>query len=291
MIYSQDNRELYPRMTPGRGIVLFFCLFIAMFFMLSVVSTLLMTKGSNQEAMIRISAVLQDIFVFILPAIVTAILMSRVPARFLFLEKAPRIWPLLLGIVTLYAAMPWMECVIQWNNSISFPSALKELENSLREMEAAAEGVVSGMLKGSSVGSLIVSICIVGVLAGLSEELFFRGAMLRLFMMTRINYHFAIWAVALIFSLLHFQFFGFVPRLLLGAYFGYLACWSKCLWIPILAHIFNNSTVVVAQWYADDAADASRATSLSPSTVTVIISIVLTVVGLYLFLKTTRNDN
>ena len=112
-------------------------------------------------------------------------------------------------------------------------------------MEAAAEGVVSGMLKGSSVGSLIVSICIVGVLAGLSEELFFRGGVQGIFTRSEMGRTMAVWLTAILFSVMHFQFFGFLPRLLMGAFFGYLLIWTKSIWVPVFAHVLNNSVVVV----------------------------------------------
>ncbi|MDE7136319.1 MAG: CPBP family intramembrane metalloprotease, partial [Muribaculaceae bacterium] len=43
-------------------------------------------------------------------------------------------------------------------------------------------------------------------------------------------------------------FYGFVPRILMGAYFGYLIWWTGSLWVPVIAHAFNNSLVVVIQW-------------------------------------------
>lgn len=69
-------------------------------------------------------------------------------------------------------------------------------------------------------------------------------------MSTRLNVHVTIWVVAVIFSLFHFQFFGFMPRLLLGAYFGYLLVWSRSLWVPVLVHVFNNSLVVFSTWHS-----------------------------------------
>ena len=60
--------------------------------------------------------------------------------------------------------------------------------------------------------------------------------------------HIAIWITAIIFSAVHFQFYGFIPRVLLGAFFGYLALWSGSLWLPIFAHALNNSLVVISTW-------------------------------------------
>lgn len=66
------------------------------------------------------------------------------------------------------------------------------------------------------------------------------------------NPHVAIWIAAFIFSAIHFQFFGFVPRMLLGALFGYLYYWSGNLWIPMLAHFFNNGIQIVAMYYVNN---------------------------------------
>jgi membrane protease YdiL (CAAX protease family) len=54
-----------------------------------------------------------------------------------------------------------------------------------------------------------------------------------------------IWICAAIFSAIHMQFLGFVPRLLLGAYFGYLLIWSGNIWLPIIAHFCNNAIAVL----------------------------------------------
>ena len=288
-MYYNSHQELKTNLSPLTGIGLFFCLFILMFIIVAFASQLLMTKMSNAVVAIRIATLLQDVLAFMLPAIVTAMLMTRLPARFLFVEIAPRLWPLLIAIATLFASMPWMNAVIDWNDSITFPKELSELEKILRETEQSTSDVVNSMLAGASAGSMILSVCIVGLLAGLSEELFFRGALLRLFTLTRINIHVAVWGVAVLFSLMHLQFFGFVPRMLLGAFFGYLVVWSRCLWIPIVVHIVNNSSVVVIQWLEENSNTATAATAVSEQMThhwaLIIASLVLTAGGIWLFRK------
>ncbi len=54
-----------------------------------------------------------------------------------------------------------------------------------------------------------------------------------------------IWVSAILFSALHMQFYGFFPRMLLGAFFGYLLLWSGSLWLPIIAHFVNNCVAVI----------------------------------------------
>ena len=289
---SGYKAELLLKMGPGRGLVFLFGLFLFFYFLVSLVMALLMAKmPDNMAGALRVATVLQDLMTFILPAVLTAMAVSRLPARFLFVDYALKLWPAVVAVATLYAAMPWMNCVIEWNRDITFPAGMEDIEDMLRSSEAAAEQFTNQILAGTSVGALIVSICIVGLLAGLSEELFFRGAMLRLFTLTRMNIHCAIWLTAFVFSLMHFQFFGFVPRMLLGAFFGYLTWWSRCLWVPVIVHAVNNSTVVCATWTVKRQGGQidELAINSSPGHWAMVVgSLLLTAIGLYFFWYITK---
>ncbi|MDE6491112.1 MAG: CPBP family intramembrane metalloprotease, partial [Muribaculaceae bacterium] len=114
--------------------------------------------------------------------------------------------------------------------------------------EERARALTATLMGGGSVMDLIMGLLVVGVLAGVSEELFFRGALQRLLMTRPMNPHVAIWITAVIFSVFHFQFFGFFPRMLLGAFLGYAAWWSGSLWVPVVVHALNNMLVVLASW-------------------------------------------
>ena len=122
------------------------------------------------------------------------------------------------------------------------------LEQTLRDSEDAMEQITNQLLTLNSVGDLVAGILVVGVMAGVSEEFFFRGALFGIMRRGRANIHIVIWTVAIVFSAIHFQFFGFVPRMLLGAWFGYLLVWTRSLWVPVIAHALNNGIVVVFQW-------------------------------------------
>lgn len=79
----------------------------------------------------------------------------------------------------------------------------------------------------------------------ITEEFFFRGALQRLIGKWNPNPHFVIWSAAILFSAFHLQFYGFIPRMLLGAYLGYLLLWTRSIWIPVFAHFINNATAVI----------------------------------------------
>ena len=298
----KNNSPQSTNISPVKGIALLACIFIFCSVITSVIVSFLITHmtaaGTAMEksgAAMRISIVIQDVFVFIIPAVATAVIMTRLPAKFLDIDNAPRPSLLLLAIATLLAAFPLLNCIVAWNENIHLPASYSELEAHLRSLEDAAGSTFDSILSSSSVYSLILSILIVGVLAGLSEELFFRGALQKLLTLTRMNPHVAIWLAAFIFSAVHFQFFGFVPRMILGAYFGYLVWWTRCLWIPIIVHAVNNSIVVVSKWIEERSGQGCAIDSIgsdpftsTTSMIAIALSIVLTVVLLITLKKESK---
>ncbi len=98
-------------------------------------------------------------------------------------------------------------------------------------------------------GELIIALFVIAVLPAIGEELVFRGLIQNELKRLTQNVHVAIWVSALLFSAFHLQFFGFVPRLLLGALFGYLYYWSGNLSMAVLAHFTNNAVAVFSLYY------------------------------------------
>ncbi len=247
MFNRVDNNGLL--MTFGKRFGLFACIFLFCFIACAfIVGIVTRISGGASVAVMRIMTVVQDVVMFILPVIATTLLITRRPDEFLSIDRCPGFKPVMLTLVTVLVSMPSMNLLVYWNESVSFPESLKGLEDWMRMSEETASAAIKMLLGGTSVLDLILSVLIVGVLAGLSEELFFRGMLQKLFITRPMNIHFAIWSTAFVFSAIHMQFYGFFPRLLLGAFFGYLVWWSRNLWLPVIAHAFNNTLVVVTQW-------------------------------------------
>ena len=192
--------------------------------------------------------VLQDVLMFILPAILLAVICYKRPWRFLEIDRPPSWLALVIVVVVWAVSMPAMNWLVEWNQNIHLPASMAALEQTLRDSEDAMEQITNQLLTLNSVGDLVAGILVVGVMAGVSEEFFFRGALFGIMRRGRANIHIVIWTVAIVFSAIHFQFFGFVPRMLLGAWFGYLLVWTRSLWVPVIAHALNNGIVVVFQW-------------------------------------------
>lgn len=268
-----------------RLFILLACLVIGMV----ISSTITMFVGIDSAKKVRILTVIQDMFAFILPAVATAMLSSRLPARFLSIEKGFNIWAFILAAVLLVVSMPLQNAIIHWNESIALPESMSSLERWMMASEETARTTINMMMGGTTIGDLVMGILIVGILAAIGEELFFRGALQRILQGNKANAHAAIWIAAIIFSAFHFQFYGFVPRLLLGALFGYLVWWSGSLWLPIAVHALNNSIVVASEWHARCTDSENFTETLgTDSFAAVTVSALLTVATLILIRRVTR---
>lgn len=132
---------------------------------------------------------------------------------------------------------------IEWNSGIAFPDAF---ETWARSYEDRAAKLTTFLTEFDSVAQLIVAIIVIAIIPAIGEEFVFRGILQNRFHSLTGNVHVAIWISAALFSAIHLQFYGFVPRMLLGALFGYLYLWSGSLWIAIAAHFMNNAASVLA---------------------------------------------
>lgn len=233
--------------SPGRRIAMLILTYFVGFVVTAFATTLLLKigTGGKELAMLRIAAVVQDIFMFILPPLITALIITRQPVRLLALGKGPSMNMTVLAILVMIVSTPVMSWIIELNESIHLPGSMKDLEAQLRLMEDNAAAAVDTLLGPSTPFNLIINVLVIGVMAGFSEELFFRAGLQRLLSTTKMSSGAAVWIAAFIFSALHMQFFGFVPRLLLGVFFGYLLVWSGSVWLPMLIHMLNNSIYVI----------------------------------------------
>ncbi len=205
----------------------------------SVLSILLIKQG------LLTLLTVQDLLAFIVPAIVAMAIFYRRPFHAMGLDRAPG-WLSLVVIILFYiASLPAMNWLVSFNEAMSLPSWMGGLESWMREAEDAAAEATQRILDINSAGMLVASVFVVGFMAGLSEEMLFRGAMLRTMQDSRLGTHAVVWMVAILFSAFHMQFYGFIPRMVLGLWLGYLFVWTRNLWVPIIAHTLNNSTVVV----------------------------------------------
>jgi membrane protease YdiL (CAAX protease family) len=141
---------------------------------------------------------------------------------------------------------------------MSMPEFMSGIERWMRNMENQATEMTDAFLQVDTAMGLMVNLLIIGLLAAVGEELLFRGVILKMFRESVNNVHLAVFFSALLFSAFHGQFYGFVPRAMLGVMFGYIFVWTGSLWVPILLHLlFNSVSVVVAFLYTKGLMDVN----------------------------------
>ncbi len=228
----------------GTRLLLLLCI-MGFGLMVAAVATRLLIKQS-MLAMLTI----QDIFAFILPAVVAMALFYLRPLHVMGLDRMPSLKALAVVVVFYLVSLPAMNWLVDFNGSMVLPSWMSGVEEAMRQAEDMAADATKQILDINTIPQLLFCLFVVGLMAGLSEEMLFRGAMQRTMQDSRLGAHTAIWVTAIVFSAFHMQFFGFLPRMLLGAWLGYLFVWTRSLWVPIIAHTLNNSTVVVMSYLA-----------------------------------------
>ncbi|RYY65195.1 MAG: CPBP family intramembrane metalloprotease [Chitinophagaceae bacterium] len=204
-------------------------------------------EGANLNAL-RILQLFSSIGMFALPPVLLA-KTEKIKTGIFYGFKAPNAILIIGVILLMVVSMPFMEWVVALNQKMTFPESFAKLEQWMRRMEDEAMRQTYAFLKISNGWDLPVNLFIIAIVPAIGEELMFRGALQRTFSRLFSNHHFVIWITAFLFSAIHMQFFGFFPRMFLGAAFGYLYVWTGSLWYPIIAHFLNNAYAVIVAWY------------------------------------------
>ncbi len=155
----------------------------------------------------------------------------------------PALWLLVFILVLIF--IPLNSQFIEWNSQMTLPDTLSGLEEWMRNKEDQLATLTEFLTKYDKLSQLFIALIVVVLLPAMGEEMLFRGIIQRKLAQHWRNPHLAIWISAAIFSAIHFQFYGFIPRMLLGALFGYLYYWSGSLLIAVFAHFVNNGFVLI----------------------------------------------
>lgn len=160
----------------------------------------------------------------------------------------PKVVFVMLTPLIVLSLMPFSSWIVQWNESMQLPAFLKDFEQWAAEMEADRREMTVYLTTFNSFMDFFIALLVMALVPAVGEEILFRGIFQNKMNLLAKNIHAAIWITAFVFSVVHFQFYGFVPRLLLGAMFGYLYHWSGNLLIPILAHFINNGFTLLVMY-------------------------------------------
>ncbi|MBN2522592.1 MAG: CPBP family intramembrane metalloprotease [Bacteroidales bacterium] len=200
--------------------------------------------GNSDLSLLRIFQISQSIGLFIVPAIVLNHLIFQTGDGFLTSKTYGLFYSWWIVLFTLIFSIPVIHFFIVWNSSVIFPDWLSSFEKILQEMESERTILTNRMTQNMSPSDYCINLFIIAILPAVGEEFFFRGIVQKVFIQWTRNNHVSILISAILFSSIHLQFYGFVPRLILGIYFGYLFLWSRNIWMPVWAHFLNNAIAV-----------------------------------------------
>ncbi|SDK83375.1 hypothetical protein SAMN05421823_103673 [Catalinimonas alkaloidigena] len=160
----------------------------------------------------------------------------------------------LLAFAVTLIALPANAFFIEWNQNVELPSWLTPVQTWAREKEDSLAELTEYITNFEGAGQFLLALLVIAVIPAFGEELLFRGLLQNRLTRALRNPHVAIWLTAFVFSFFHFQFFGLIPRMLLGALLGYLYYWSGNLWMSVAAHFCNNGfTLLMLYLYQQDA--------------------------------------
>lgn len=189
--------------------------------------------------------IINQVGLFVVPPVIFAYIDGQSIRNYLKLDSRPGFWIIVMSITMVIAILPLIHVSALLNELLRLPGWLHGLENWMRQSETNAENLTKAFLDVKTTEGFIVNLIMIALLPAVGEELFFRGVLQKLFHRWLGNIHWAVVLTAILFSAMHFQFYGFLPRTILGIMFGYLFVATQSLWIPILVHLFNNGAAVL----------------------------------------------
>jgi membrane protease YdiL (CAAX protease family) len=238
---------------------------------------------------------IQTLSLFLLPALLCAWVWEEKHRPFHWLRMDKMIsWRVVgLAALVMVCAIPGINLLADLNNRIVLPECFSSLEQFFRQMEEEAALLTERFMQADNVWVMMINMGLMAVLPALAEEMSFRGVLQQLL---GGRTHVAIWLTAVIFSAIHMQFYGFIPRMLMGALFGYVFVWTGSLWVPIVMHFVNNGMAVLVYYILSSkgvSIDTNYADTLGAGTTWWLGVISLLTVGILLrvlYLRITSQD-
>ena len=236
--------------------------------------------------------IIQDISLFLVPSIIILVMMKPGSSTGLSELKIPHLKETGLVIILALCILPVTSFTEQINAGMHLPEWLSGVEKWMVEKEDHANNIINQVMISPAFGTMILNLFIIAILPALAEEILFRGVLQKILYNLFKSGHVAIWVTAFIFSTIHFQFFGFIPRFILGLVFGYLFFWSGTLWLPVISHFVNNAVpVVVAYIQGIEKFDAPVDTPLLKQVIALPLPIIISLIILFYFRNNRRNTD
>jgi membrane protease YdiL (CAAX protease family) len=201
--------------------------------------------STSQRTYIKYIQALQHISIFLIPSLCVAYLMTGRASNYLKLDKVPSFASIIPVAFLAIFLIPFISDLGIWNSRLVLPDWLGGLEEWMSIKEAEAAKLTGWLIYSGTTGGLLINILIIAVIPAIGEEFLFRGLFQDIFTGLFRSPHLGIIFTAILFGVFHMQFYGLVPRIVLGLVYGYLFFWSGTIWLPVLAHFINNLLPVI----------------------------------------------
>jgi len=195
--------------------------------------------------------ILQSVLLFIIPAGIAGYLFERSSLGYFGLNKVPSGSILLMILLIMMFSLPMINGMVSLNEMMKLPAVFRGIEQWMKEAENQAAQITETFLDVHTIGGFAVNMLMIAVIPAIGEEMLFRGLFQRLFGEWFKNIHIAIILAAFLFSAVHLQVYGLLPRMILGVMFGYLYLWTGTLWAPVFAHFLNNGAAVLVSYLSN----------------------------------------
>jgi membrane protease YdiL (CAAX protease family) len=159
---------------------------------------------------------------------------------------------------------------------------INRLQSSFWPADSATEKFMSDLLVPFLQAHPVFTPIFLGTLAGIFEELFFRGA-IQTALMRKCRPWTAISITAVIFAAAHLDLHGLALRAALGVALGWIVWRSGSILPAMLLHaLYDAGSVAMAAWDVHHASNISAAHLNLPGVVRLLIGLTLTAAGIYL---------
>lgn len=229
---------------------------------------------------------------FLAPSVIYAFLVSRKTGAYLKINRMPHLFSLFSGILLIFVCLPFINWLMTINENMKLPSSMGEIEQWMRQSEENAAMLTEKFLQVTTPMGLLANIFIIALVPAVGEEFLFRGVLQKHFKRWTGNIHIAIIITSVLFSAMHLQFFGFLPRFILGIILGYLFYYSRNLWVSITAHFFNNAFATIIFYLNYNkiiSTDLDKIGSEEKDYFVIFISFIFTIIIMFSIFKRERN--
>ena len=194
---------------------------------------------------VRVIQTLLAAFIFFIPALITAFLLNKRPIIYLGLRKKNSLQTIGIGMALMVVTIVLSGALASLTEMIPVSESMRVYFKGLEDIYMKQVLVLSHM---TGIPDLLISILVMGLAPAIFEEVFFRGGFQQMMMKSTGKVWFSIIFTSLLFSAIHFSYYGFLSRAAMGIVLGLLFARTGNLWVPILAHFMNN-TIGVVQVY------------------------------------------